>query len=84
MIFRNAGLDSYSGGLHLFRRTFAIRAFEAGSRVEEIAAYIGDLESTTRRYYIAIRKNVSVQGIEKQIVPLPDPMREEKYYFRVF
>lgn len=84
VIFRNAGLDSYSGGLHLFRRTFAIRAFEAGSRVEEIAAYIGDLESTTRRYYIAIRKNVSVQGIEKQIVPLPDPMREEKYYFRVF
>lgn len=78
VIFRNAGLDSYSGGLHIFRRTFATRAFEAGARVEEIAAYIGDLESTTRRYYIAIRKKVSVQGIEKQIVLLPDSMREKE------
>ena len=30
------------------------------------------------RYYIAIRKKVSVQGIEKQIVPLPDSIREKK------
>ena len=26
------------------------------AKVEEVAAYIGDLESTTRKYYIAIRK----------------------------
>lgn len=77
VIFRNAGLDSYSG-LHLFRRTFATNMFDSGARVEEIAAYIGDLESTTRRYYIAIRKKVSVQGKEKQIVPLPDSIREKK------
>ena len=78
VIFHNAGLDSYSGGLHIFRRTFATNMYDAGARVEEIAAYIGDLESTTRRYYIAIRKKVSVQGIEKQIVPLPDSIREKK------
>ena len=36
--------------------------YDAGARVEEIAAYIGDLESTTRRYYIAIRKKVSGFG----------------------
>ena len=78
VIFRNAGLDSYSGGLHIFRRTFATNTYDAGARVEEIAAYIGDMESTTRRYYIAIRKKVSVQGIEKQIVPLPDSVREKK------
>lgn len=78
VIFRNAGLDSYSGGLHIFRRTFATNMYDAGARVEEIAAYIGDLESTTRRYYIAIRKKVSVEGIEKQIVPLPDSIREKK------
>ena len=46
--------------------------------MEEIAAYIGDLESTTRLYYIAIRKKVSVQGIEKQIVPLPDSIKEKE------
>ena len=56
VIFRNAGLDSYSGGLHIFRRTFATNMYDAGACVEEIAAYIGDLESTTRRYYIAIRR----------------------------
>lgn len=78
VIFRNAGLDSYSGGLHIFRRTFATNTYDAGARVEEIAAYIGDMESTTRRYYIAIRKKVSVQGIEKQVVPLPDSVREKK------
>nr|WP_300912868.1 site-specific integrase [uncultured Acetatifactor sp.] len=78
VIFHNAGLDSYSGGLHIFRRTFATNMYDAGARVEEIAAYIGDLESTTRRYYIAIRKKVSVQGIEKQIVPLPDSMKKKK------
>ncbi len=78
VIFHNAGLDSYSGGLHIFRRIFATNMYDAGARVEEIAAYIGDLESTTRRYYIAIRKKVSVQGIEKQIVPLPDSIREKK------
>lgn len=78
VIFHNAGLDSYSGGLHIFRRTFATNMYDAGARVEEIAAYIGDLESTTRRYYIAIRKKVNVRGIEKQIVPLPDSIREKK------
>lgn len=77
VIFHNAGL-SYSGGLHIFRRTFATNMYDAGARVEEIAAYIGDLESTTRRYYIAIRKKMSVQGIEKQIVPLPDSIREKR------
>lgn len=46
--------------------------------MEEIAAYIGDLESTTRRYYIAIRKKVSVEGIEKQIVLLSDSIRQKK------
>lgn len=30
--------------------------YEKGARVKEVAAYIGDLESTTECYYIAIRK----------------------------
>lgn len=32
--------------------------YESGARVEEIAAYIVILESTTQKYYIAIRKKV--------------------------
>lgn len=70
-IFKNAGLLELKGGLHIFRRTFATRMYEQGARTKEIAAYIGDLESTTEQYYIAIRKKI-VEGNEaKQVVMLP-------------
>ena len=49
--------------------------FEAGARVEEIAACIGDLPSTTRKYYIAIRKKVISDGEVRQIVELPTMKR---------
>ena len=52
---KNAEIQGVKGGLHIFRKTFATRMYESGARVEEIAAYIGDLESTTQKYYIAIR-----------------------------
>ena len=45
--------------------------YENGARVEEIAAYIGDLPSTTQKYYIAIRRNVVADGETHQIVKLP-------------
>ena len=70
-IFKNAGLEDLSGGLHIFRRTFATRMYENGARVKEIAAYIGDLESTTERYYIAVRKKITTDGVVQQIVDLP-------------
>lgn len=35
-----------------------------GARVKEIAAYIGDVESTTQKYYISIRKKKVVDGKE--------------------
>ena len=71
VIFKNAGLGDLEGGLHIFRKTFATQMYENGARVEEIAAYIGDLESTTRKYYIAIRKKIVSSGISKRIVGLP-------------
>lgn len=72
VVMKNAGLADVEGGLHIFRRTFATGMYERGVRVEEIAAYIGDLESTTRKYYIAIRKkHITGQGV-KQVVKLPD------------
>lgn len=73
VIFKNAGLEEVEGGLHILRKTFATQMYESGARVEEIAAYIGDLESTTRKYYIAIRKKlVTKNGAKKQIVRLPN------------
>lgn len=70
-IFSNAGLKDLSGGLHIFRRTFATRMYEKGARVKEIAAYIGDLESTTERYYIAVRKKVKEGNGVHQVVMVP-------------
>lgn len=72
VIFKNAGLGNYTGGLHIFRRTFATRMYEKGARVADIAAYIGDLESTTMQYYIAKRKKfIDSEGRERQIVTFP-------------
>lgn len=39
IIFKNAGLVGYTGGLHIFCRTFATRMYEKGARVADIAAY---------------------------------------------
>lgn len=50
--------------------------YESGARVEEIAAYIGDLESTTQKYYIAIRKKVVSNGEVRQVVRLPHVKEE--------
>lgn len=77
-IFRNAGLYGLKGGLHIFRRTFATRMYENGARVKEIAAYIGDLESTTERYYIAVRKKILEDGMAKQVVMIPAQMKKEE------
>lgn len=74
-IFRNAGLTDLSGGVHILRKTFATRMYENGARVKEIAAYIGDLESTTERYYIAVRKKVKDGNGTAQVVMVPDQVK---------
>ena len=53
------------------RKTFATDLYEQGAKVEEVAAYIGDLESTTRKYYIAIRKKKGSGVDAKHVVELP-------------
>ena len=77
-IFHNAGLSDLSGGLHIFRRTFATRLYERGMRTKDIAAYIGDLESTTEKYYIAVRKKRVVEGKVQRVVELPEPFQTEE------
>ena len=68
VIFKNTGLKEYTGSLHIFRRTFATQMYEDSARVEDIAAYIGDLVSTTEKYYIAIRKKATIGDKTKHIV----------------
>lgn len=70
-IMRNAGLP-YTGGLHILRRTFATNCYQKGGRTKQIAAYIGDLPSTTEKYYIAARKKVCIDGIEENVVLMPE------------
>ncbi|MBR1851616.1 MAG: tyrosine-type recombinase/integrase [Lachnospiraceae bacterium] len=70
-IFRKIGMPEQKGGVHIFRRTFATNMYDHGARVKEIAAYIGDLESTTERYYIAARKKRIIDGEVVQIVEVP-------------
>lgn len=70
-VYRAANLDESISGLHIFRRTFATNMYDQGAGAKEIAAYIGDLESTTLKYYIAARKDMKVGATTKKIVPLP-------------
>ena len=71
-------LSDLSCGLHIFRRTFATRLYERGMRTKDIAAYIGDLESTTEKYYIAVRKKRVVEGKMQQVMELPEPLPNER------
>ena len=75
-IYRKTDFDNAVSGLHIFRRTFATRLYENGAEVKDIAAYIGDLESTTRQYYIAARKKMKVGDTVSQVVPLPGNKRK--------
>ena len=77
-IYRRLGFDENVSGLHIFRRTFATRMYENGAGVKDIAAYIGDLESTTMKYYIAVRKKVKVGVFTKQVVPVPGKRNSEE------
>lgn len=70
-IYRNAGLTHLKGGVHILRKTFSTVMYENGAQTKEITAYIGDLESTVERYYIAIRKKRTINGKEEHIVTLP-------------
>jgi len=59
-IYKNLSFGDQVSGLHILRRTFATQMYDNGADVKEIAAYIGDLESTTMQYYIAARKKMVV------------------------
>ncbi len=75
-IYSKLGSETKISGLHILRRTFATRMYENGAGVKEIAAYIGDLESTTMQYYIAARKKIKIKDKLNQYVPLPGKKRE--------
>ena len=77
VIMKNAGLGHVKGGCHLLRKTFATDRYQEGWRIEQIAAYIGDLESTTRKYYVAIRRKMIHDGKVTNVVRIPTKLNDE-------
>ena len=77
VIMKNAGLSHIKGGCHILRKTFSTNRYNDGWRIEEIASYIGNLESTTRKYYIAIRKKMIRDGKITNVVRIPNREKEE-------
>lgn len=74
-IMERAGLK-YKGGLHILRRTFSTNQYRKGVRTKDIAAYIGDLASTTEKYYIAVRDKINIDGREEAVVILPEDSKK--------
>ena len=74
-IMERAGLK-YKGGLHILRRTFSTNQYRKGVRTKDIAAYIGDLASTTEKYYIAVRDKINIDGREEAVVILPEGLEK--------
>jgi len=74
-IMERAGLK-YKGGLHILRRTFSMNQYRKGVRTKDIAAYIGDLASTTEKYYIAVRDKINIDGREEAVVILPEDSKK--------
>ena len=75
IIFRNAGISKESAsGLHILRRTFATYKYRSGWDSAKIAAYIGDLESTVKKSYIADREIHMKDGRPVAVISVP---REE-------
>lgn len=70
-LYRNAGLSEEISGAHILRHTFATDLFYRGAQIKSIASYIGDLESTTAQYYIAIRKTIRAGDRALNVVPIP-------------
>ena len=56
--------------------------YDYGAGVKEIAAYIGDLESTTMQYYIAARKKIRIGASTTQYVPMPHKTTKKHDYDR--
>lgn len=72
-VYQDAGIfsdENATGSLHILRRTFATDCYyNKGIPLKTIAAYMGDLEETISRYYIAAReKTVSADGEVQQVV----------------
>ena len=70
-LYRNAGLNEKITGAHILRHTFATDLFYKGAQIKSIASYIGDLESTTAQYYIAVRKTIRAGDRALNVVPIP-------------
>lgn len=76
-IYQAAGLGGISG-THVLRRTFATDRFDAGASIKSIAGYLGDLESTISKHYIAVRKKMKQGDKYRNVVPVPQSMESRE------
>jgi integrase len=75
-IYREAGLGEYSG-CHVLRRTFASRQYANGGLPKEISEYIGNLPTTTEKYYIGVRRKIVKGDKALYIVEVPHEKKDE-------
>ena len=57
-MYKKLGLSDDVSGAHTLRRTFATIKHNAGYKVEDIAAYIGDEPATVLKHYISLTQRV--------------------------
>lgn len=70
-LYAAAKLPPTITGAHVLRKTFATSLYQQGVPIKDIASYIGDLESTTSRHYIAVRRTVRAGDQILSMVPFP-------------
>ena len=70
LIYKGASLEDVSG-LHILRRTFATNCAQKGATNKQIAEYIGNLPSTTEKYYIGVRQAKILDGKKAHVVEPP-------------
>ncbi len=70
-IYKKAGFPKDISGAHVLRRTCATMMHDAGCRVEDIAAYLGDTPETIQKHYISMTKRIVAGDEIKNVVNYP-------------
>lgn len=69
--YRDCGFSDSISGAHILRRTCATDMYRNGSRLEEIAAYLGDSPETIRKHYLCITEKIISEGEVMNVVAYP-------------
>lgn len=70
-MYKRLGFPEEITGAHILRRTCATQMYNDGSRIEDIAAYLGDTPETIRKHYISMTKRLVADGVILNVVKVP-------------